>query len=124
MKYIRTKDRVFKAREEFCKGYYDKFGNPVFFEDVIKQSDTIEELMDGFWWEDDFYKAPIFISNYQFVLDRVQNWVESDKKLSTTEFARINIYASIYAKGKGWLHVAKMKGILPNGEIDWELCYV
>ena len=119
MKYIRTKDgRIWKVLSGVPNkdDWYEQEDGIICLpkKKILKTADTIEELCDGFWWEDSFYKAPIFMPNYHFVLDRVQSWKESDKELSTNEFDRISIYASIYVKAKGWVHVAKMnnKGCL------------
>ncbi len=107
MKYIRTEDEVFKAREEFCKGYYDNFGNPFFFEDIIKQANTIEELCDGFWFESNIYD-PVYIPNYLIAKERFNAFEKSDKELGTNELEKNTFYGSIYIKGVGWKHVAKM----------------
>lgn len=109
MRYIRTKDELGIEREDgtCCFKTWIAYFNSSLKEDWL-YADTIEELCDGFWWEDDFYKDPIFMPNHYIVLERVKAWEDSDKELLTNEFARISIYASIYVKGKGWVHVAKM----------------
>lgn len=109
MKYIRTKDRVFKAREEFCKGYYDKFGNPVFFEDVIKQADTIEELCDCYVIVPENQTTKPYTVNTLSLIDDIEDVLDHS-----------DIYSSIWVNAL-LRPVAKMKGILPNGELDWEL---
>ena len=121
-KYIRTKEgniyqRFFKdksIRGVGGSGCCDKKLNPI-GETIIKQADTIEELCDGFWWENKMYDEPIFIPNYQLALDRFNSWKQSDKALNSNCLANITIYGSIYIKGKGWFHVAKMNS---NGELE------
>lgn len=114
MKYIRTKDRIWLSEKigydesghAYSKitGFYQDFTK----KDIIAQADTIEELCDGFWWENTMYKEPIFIPNYGLVLDRVKAWKENDKELNDNSFDRITIYGSIYIHGYGWKHVCKV----------------
>jgi len=132
MKYIRTKDRVFKAREEFCKGYYDDFCNPVFFEEVIKQSDNIEELCDVIVCRNElFYPLTSNREGNEFNWEEINRFrtsvcigeEEYNKIKETTndfELYFYKVYGAIWTD-KGLIYVAKMKGILLNDEIDWEL---
>lgn len=130
MKYIRTKDGIYEVVKEE-KDYFiislknieeDCYDVPcINRKDIIKQSDDVEDLFDGFWWENEDYSEPIFVSNKGYLIDKINAWKQSDKELNTDSFSKISVYGSIYIKGQGWAHVAKMKGILPNGEIDWEL---
>ena len=117
MSYIRTKDGIYTLITKDApiyelngKKYYcveEQISS--FSEDnVIAQADTIEELCDGFWWENTMYKEPIFIPNYGLVLDRIKAWKESDKELNDNSFDRIIIYGSIYIHGYGWKHVCKV----------------
>lgn len=75
---------------------------------VVKQADNIEDLADGFWWENEMYDDPIFIPNYGLAIERINSWKESDKKFNTNSLSRIKIYASIYIRGGGWKHIAKI----------------
>lgn len=114
MKYIRTKDGIidlskvtigengWKSVEEYIAFKQEDQEEP------IKIADTIEELCDGFWWENTMYKEPIFIPNFGLVLDRVKAWKESDKELNDKSFDRITTYGSIYIHGYGWKHVCKV----------------
>ena len=118
MKYIRTKDGIIDLYNinlsyMIVDNYIDF--NSLGRYEIIKQADTIEELCDGFWWENTMYKEPIFIPNYLLALDRFNAWKESDKELKSNSLDRITIYGSIYIKGKGWVHVAKMN---EKGELE------
>ena len=127
MKYIRTKNgrigKVISVRD------YNGPKPLVFYANIsgeiysnfelgdVQFADTIEELCDGFWWENEMYKEPIFIPNYLIALDRIDAWKESDKELKSNSLDRITIFGSIYIKGKGWFHIAKM-----NDKGELELC--
>jgi hypothetical protein len=108
MKYIRTEDKkgkqyildvkdyifLIRAKEViFTRGYK---------EELLGQADTIEELCDVFVYVDEGCYPEISDD-----LDLMQT--------STTI-----IYGAIWTD-KGLIYKAKMKGILPSGEIDWEL---
>lgn len=125
MKYIRTKNgEVFTVVEKIDKTRFnrsfkylylikevekiDNSSNIIVDVNVVGEADTIEELCDGFWWENTMYKEPIFIPNYGLVLDRVKAWKENDKELNDNSFDRITIYGSIYIHGYGWKHVCKV----------------
>lgn len=126
MKYIRTRDRIYDGSlflREYTGWYFHERTKQYAFteSEIVKQANTIEELFDGFWWENEDYSEPIFVNNKRYLIDRLTAWKQSDKLLNINELSKISVYGSIYIKGKGWAHVAKMKGILPNGEVDWEL---
>lgn len=130
MKYIRTKDGIYEVAKEQKNNFLvslknieeDCYDVPcINKKDILKQANAIPELCDGFWWENEDYSEPIFISNKEFLMDRLNSWKQSDKELGTDCFSKISVYGSIYIKGKGWAHVAKMKGVLPNGEVNWKL---
>ena len=116
--YIRTKDgRIIKGNDgilidsDIPRGGSYKSCNGVYYlskADILKQANTIEELCDGFWWENTMYTEPIFIPNFGLVLDRVKAWKESDKELDDNSFDKITIYGSLYIHGYGWKHVCKV----------------
>ena len=121
MKYIRTKDGQIVNRFEFnCFKSHGTTGRYIVrrLEDdndlelwlkynrtsIVKQANTIEELCD------------------EFVVVR-----ENGKSMTALldlakEYAKCGIktYGAIWTD-KGLIYVAKMEGVLPNGEIDWEL---
>ena len=120
-KYIRTKDGIFevkatpqsnaiyKGSHTYCiYDHIEMVDRDITEKDILEQADTIEELCDGFWWENTMYKEPIFIPNFGLALDRIKAWKESDKELDSHDFDRITIYGSIYIKGKGWKHGCKV----------------
>ena len=115
--YIRTEDgKIYNKSKIICSAFREDYISPDWNDDIEKylqtkivaEADTIEELCDGFWWENTMYKEPIFIPNYGLVLDRVIAWKESDEKLNDNSFDRITIYGSIYIQGCGWKHVCKV----------------
>ena len=108
MKYIRTKDGVYEAKKNKIGAWITKLPYKIFDRDIIKRANTIEELCDGFWWENTMYTEPIFIPNFGLVLDRVKAWKESDKELDDNSFDKITIYGSLYIHGYGWKHVCKV----------------
>ena len=99
--FVRTKDGIFDTAYLVAQETLpDVVGMEI--------ADTPEELCDGFWWENSRYDDPIFIPNYLLVLDRIKAWKDSDIKLQDNSFERIQIYGSIYIRGKGWKHVGKI----------------
>jgi hypothetical protein len=100
---IELKNFVF-VKEKANSDYYDYNYKPIKKEEILRQSDTIEELCD------------------EFVIKTDKEYIS---KRSLLELQDMNnyvpyIYGAIWTD-KGLIYVAKMKGILPNGEIDWEL---
>ena len=122
MKYIRTKDgiyevkatpqnnAIYKGSHTYCIYDHIKMVRKDINEsEIIKSANTIEELCDGFWWENEMYDEPLFIPNYLVVLDRINAWKKSDEELCSNSFSNlITIYGSIYIKGEGWKHVANV----------------
>lgn len=107
MKYIRTKDDIYKVilvspldfvRIDKRDGTYPD----VFEKDILKQSDTIEELFDEFVFDN-------------LVWDKLE-----DVKFCIEKEHYTKIRGAIWTD-KGLIYKAKVKGVLPNGEIDWEL---
>lgn len=88
-----------------------------------KISDTIEELCDDFLlvnWKE--HEKPL-LCNYQkeknaiyYIDEHGLNMLYVPNLLKS----KIVIYGAIWTP-KGLIYKAKMKGVLPNGEIDWEL---
>ena len=111
MKYIRTKNAVMDIKEakyrfRYCDGSY---------EEIIKESDNIEELLDNVvvfdTHGDSHYVLKRFLGSFEF-----KEWMEDGERQNN----RYVFYGAIWTD-KGLIYVAKMKGILPNGNIDWEL---
>lgn len=111
MKYIRTKDGVYneityKVAKEFVSIIEEEQAKIMSTTktnfSIINQADTIEELCDEF--------VAIYDEKPHFhCLERAIQYADDNK-----------VYGAIWTD-KGLIYVAKMKGILPNGEIDWEL---
>ena len=108
MKYLRTKDGIFIGNKNKVGAWEINAPYKIFDRDIVAKANTMEELCDGFWWENTAYSDPIFIPNFGLVLDRIRAWKESDQELDTHGFDKITIYGSIYIKGKGWVHSCKV----------------
>lgn len=131
MKYIVTKSgKVFDLKKLCCskkvicnplaskdlKFFLDRYG----YGEIIKQADTIEELYDEFVSVNKESKNHSLIEiekdGNRYVTNKITRWIETlENKLK-----RFDIYGAIWTN-KGLIYVTKMKGVLPNGEIDWEL---
>ena len=96
--YIRTKDGIYKVESETChkKGYYiDRYEEDVILkEQVIKQSENIEELCDRFVVIDKETKEVVNIVSF---LEYAKLW----------SYFKYNIYGAIWTD-KGLIYVAKM----------------
>lgn len=90
--------------------------------DILKETDTLEQLCDGFWWEDRSYKEgqlPSYIPNFQVALDKIHMWKQSDEALNTKCLDKVSLYGSIYVPGRGWIHVAKVSFDKEGLEHPW-----
>lgn len=125
MKYIRTKDNyggeemifdtaeLIKTKSELMP-YNTDDGEGIMAEDIIKQADTIEELCDEF-----VGISKINHKAYTGKLDGAYWFKQSNGWLDRVDNYE-KIYGAIYTD-KGLIYKAELKGVLPNGEIDWEL---
>ena len=120
MKYIRTKDKIMKIdfeiedelpvmigiQTEECEvGEYQGI-------EVINQADTIEELCDGICAIERNGKLKVpYVGKTTQDLKVIIDLIDKDN---------YEVYGAIWTD-KGLIYVAKMKGVLPNGKIDWEL---
>lgn len=126
MKYIRTTDgRIVNRLSEFtCFKSHGTTGRYIVrtLEDdndlelwlkynrtsVIKQADTIEELCDEFVLID----------------EENEHYIKQDNDIHHIRrkmaIGNYHCFGAIWTD-KGLIYVAKMKGVLPNGKIDWEL---
>ena len=96
--YIRTKDCIYKVESETYgkQGYYiDRYEEDVILKDqVIKQSENIEELCDRFVVMDKETKEVISIVSF---LEYAKLW----------SYCKYNIYGAIWTD-KGLIYVARM----------------
>lgn len=128
MKYIRTKDGkilnliAYKEDGEINGGikYTSKLnGSHLFIQknNILKQADMIEELCDEFVLDHPLFGDSCKCLYHSF--EKAKNGIKkrSDNAHNLYDF---NIYGAIWTD-KGLIYKARMKGIFPNGEIDWEL---
>lgn len=128
MKYIRTKDGIYEVLNESklpvgddvfymtaCKNFYSY--------EVIKQADMVEKLFDEFVCN----ACPLGLSPHDSHCvegSLIEAKLTRDRYLDNFNEG-VEIYGAIWIKlsnGAPRLEpIAKMKGILPNGEADWEL---
>ena len=122
MRYIRTEDgRICKVPNKTGIILYDndkllidttKKGQTCIYGIVEKQADNIEELCDEF---------VIKVNVHNIVLHDLDSALSYVKDYKNHELTKdYIIYGAIWTD-EGLIYKAKMKGILPNGEIDWEL---
>lgn len=112
MKYIRTDDGIKKVFKKLKNELYlvkvSQFKYYHYYPDC-KVADTIKELLDCYVLESKIDDDFDVLSKSE--MERYFRFMPKD----------YNCYGAILVKGKGLIYVAKMKGVLPNGEIDWEL---
>ena len=124
-KYIRTKDGIYKIDETFKRdnqiAFFDNkkqtHGYIIgFFEgkNVLKQADTIEELVDGYYVDvnDQSFTLSECYDNFEDAKKNYKDWISySDRKY--LEYTVI-LYAFIKTN-KGLIYVAKMND---KGELE------
>ena len=128
MKYIRTKDGIYErimVVRQVCDDKEVAVIRPdkIEFEPILKQADTIEELVDEFvalLFDDEIiYECPL--GYYTEIFKARTHCLQSLIKSYNINMIGVRaIYGAIWTD-KGLIYVAKMKGVLSNGEIDWEL---
>ena len=121
MKYIRTKDGRFLEEKniDIMENWFDdKLFKPckkpkywITKLEILSQADTIEELFDEFVVEYQTKKKNVF---------HLFNEAREDYIKCPIDMGGFSLYGAIWTS-KGLIYKAKMKGVLPNGEIDWEL---
>lgn len=124
--YIRTKDRIYEVIEEnsnYYKCCYDngritlvaKFDNDVNgFSKALKQANTIEELVDGFYLDIDnhpFDSTQIYDEILEATKEKEEWQSYSDRKELSY---KIDLYAFIKTS-KGLIYVAKLN---EDGELE------
>ncbi len=120
MKYIRTKDIEEGIGEldelmEIAKIFEIKDADAILYLNsiTVKQANTIPELCDAIIYFEDDGKPET--TEYFGNMITFKGKIEFLKKMGHKDF-KLGIWTD-----KGLIYEAKMKGILPNGEIDWEL---
>ena len=118
MKYIRTKENVYLVHHEDNAFYFiwveiEKAYTLIPKEEIITQADTIEELCDfcEIDYTDNIYEI-YDLTQEEYPKGFIENHIDDGLIISVFVGLKTN---------KGLIYVAKMKGVLPNGEIDWEL---
>ena len=121
MNYIKTKDGIYE--ESYYREQLGISKNEEQFVGInkpINKADTIEELCDEFvfvskngnqlWCVEQPNGENVMIYTYLGLTKMPKKEILKDGTL----------YGAIWTD-KGLIYVAKMKGVLPNGEVDWEL---
>ncbi len=132
--YIRTKDNVYKVSStivdrnnevlsyDYSYSYSNGDGTATLVQktispaEVLKKGDTVEEVIDAYWWENTDFTDPIYNPNKYVAEERLEEWLKSDKELHRNDLNKIDVYGSIYIKGYGWKHVSKLY-IDQNGKV-------
>lgn len=130
MKYVRVYEGDY-VEDEYVTTYKDHCERVAMIQDngfdfegcIVKQADTIEELCDEFYI--DYGQERFPYSTYR-QYERYAGWGDLIRYLREIHFTG---YDGVY--GYIWVilpnnapilkPVIKMKGILPNGKIDWEI---
>lgn len=120
MKYIRTKDDIEIVVREFEKELVVRSKDEKYYPNhkinkkfVLNQADTIEELCDfcEIDYTDNIYEI-YDLTREEYPKGFIENHIDDGLIVSVFVGLKTN---------KGLIYVAKMKGVLPNGEMDWEL---
>jgi len=112
-KYIRTKDRIFEVNEngETYNGYGCKSKNgtvKIHKKDIIKEADTIEELVDEFVIKHINNSNPYVVDEYQ------KTEILKDRQKAFVEYGVEEVKCAIWTD-KGLIYVAKMN---EKGELE------
>lgn len=128
MKYIRTQNgkiMEIDLSNEHDQLFYNHYKNNPFLDDfekgclIIKETDNVEKLFDCLvLWKE---IIPIRHSNAKYDIDDIAitqgSYAWDEKKYKE---AYRDTYGAIWTN-EGLIYKAKIKRILPNGEIDWKL---
>lgn len=110
MKYIRTPDG------RFFKGDNYGFGVGMPYKNYdVKVADTVEELCDEFVSNNKLLE-PKYIYTNESLIESWRNRFEDEVVVKGNKDIKGGVWTD-----EGLIYKAKMKGISPNGEIDWEL---
>ena len=107
-KYIRTRNGVFER---------DKCKTTLWVMHIIKSADTIEELCDELVIDTPICRHQM---SANYIFDDMNYNPYEELEMLREQGIEYALYGAIWTD-KGLIYVSKMKGILPNGEIDWEL---
>lgn len=111
MKYIRTKDKIYELSKIVIS--IPPMNTK---REEIKSAATIEELCDELVLKD-LDTGMCFVMSAVHIQDIKDNW----KNLMDNNYLKNHtIYGAIWTD-KGLIYKAEVKGVLPNGEIDWKL---
>ena len=131
MKYIRTKDGIYEILEKHKLPiggeiyYITNCINKNFYSyEVIKQADSIEELFDefrGIWIN--YYESEKKDAHEEYHYDKGKNvfYADFDELTPKEAIEKFDIFYGAIWTDEGLIYRARMKGVLPNGKIDWEL---
>lgn len=127
MKYIRTKDgKIYNKSKIICSAFREEYCSPNWNEDIEKylqtkivaEADTIEELCDGFYLDNEEYELVDRFYYYHKQYDCFKSFANSHRGFSRSCFKEYK--ADLYLRGfiktdKGLIYVAKMND---KGELE------
>ncbi len=111
MEYIRLKNKIVEIEAEDSECYYfNKLKKFVYKDEGYRVANTMKELCDVYVLDERLY----------YKIEDLRLFIKQLKELNRWPDYLIKPYGAIWTD-KGLIYVTKKKGILPNGEIDWEL---
>lgn len=105
MKYIRTKDGIYKVKDDFIVLKGQELYLPHFQDHIIAQADTIEELCDEF--------VVVYKNNEPYLTQHL-SYTEMEKYNAEINKNGGELYGAIWTD-KGLIYVAKMND---KGELE------
>lgn len=134
-RYIRTSDNIFdlqsyrffiigKCEDDLRKPEELNVENRFFIHTRnSSQADTVEELCDEFRgvWKN-YYESEKKDAHEEYHYDKEKNVFYNDFEELTHEEAveKFDMFYGAIWTDEGLIYKVKLKGVLPNGEIDWE----
>ena len=99
--YIRTKNRIYKVESETCdkQGYYIGDYDVILKEQVINQSENLDELCDEF-----VVKFEIFNRSYNYIYEHSYDELKRDVQMFSPNYG---VYGAVWTD-KGLIYSAKM----------------
>lgn len=129
MKYIRLKNKIVKIEDEDSECYYfNKLKKFVYKDEGYQIADTIEELCDEVVCEQTHTLMRPYFKKHDdegFPDETYHEGIVNAIRKGHFNAKNFDWFGAIWTTGDNGepilKSVTKLKGILPNGEIDWEL---